>query len=85
MISAVPYTANAASSTVEGSSDGKNTGPMMLANAPYRAKSYHCTAFPRQSGRTVVPVVDDCRDCCQVLVADMTVSLVTAATARGEP
>ena len=57
---------------------------MMVANAPYRAKSYHCTAFPRQSGRTVVPVADDCHDCCQVPVADMTVSVVTAATGRRE-
>ena len=50
MISALPYTANAASSTVDGSSTGKITGPMMVANAPYRAKSYHCTALPRHRG-----------------------------------
>jgi hypothetical protein len=68
---------------VEGSSAGKNTGPIMLANAPYKAKSYHCTALPRHSGRTVVRVADACHDCCLVPVADMTVSVVV--TARGEP
>jgi hypothetical protein len=40
--------------TTEGSSAGKNTGPMMVASAPYRAKSYHCTALPRQSVSTAV-------------------------------
>lgn len=76
------YTAKAASSTVEGSSAGKNTGPMIVANAPYKAKSYHCTALPRQSGRTAVGVTDASRDFCQVLVADMTVRVVPPSYRR---
>src|SRR5512132_1740801 len=84
MINAVPYTANAAKSTVEGSSAGKNTGPMMVANAPYRAKSYHCTALPRHSGRTAVRVADASPDCCLVPVSDMTVSVVNRRYRRGD-
>jgi hypothetical protein len=54
MISAMPYAVKAANMTVAGSSAGKNTGPMMVANAPYNAKSYHCTALPRHNASTAV-------------------------------
>jgi hypothetical protein len=43
----------------------ENTGPMIVANAPYRVKSYHCTALSRHSGRTAVRVADACHDCCR--------------------
>ena len=54
MISAMPYAVKAANMTVAGSSAGKNTGPMMVANAPYKAKSYHWTVLPRHNASTAV-------------------------------
>jgi hypothetical protein len=71
MIRAMPYVAKAANMRIAGSSAGKNTGPMMVAKAPYRAKSYHCTAFPRQRADTAVRGVETPRDSCLVPDGDM--------------